>query len=282
MVSVAVARRWLQVAALTATLAVVLGACSSTSPTESDPTPSAVDVAPGRDRFAFSYQALGTSVLDCVLPNRRLSGHVYDGESFVLIVDDDAEIRHRDAVTYLDPALFDSGLGIDSWITVPDDHLAGASEMLQRALGTDVASFLRSGMPPADGNATVRAALDTGASPEPVESLTRQDGSPVPGWRVAVPDTETDGRDVAPVLTYWLDDTAVVRLIVQDSRPGEPGQPDPDTGWLIDYQPLPDQAVMPPAPSPTATWDAGLALSAPRRDGCDLEIGPGDDRPPAP
>ncbi len=282
MVSVAVPRWWLQVAALVVAIAMSGVACSNRSEPQGRPPPSPTDIAPPQARFAFSYRALGTSVLDCVVPNRRFTGQVHDDETFVLIADDGAEVLHRDATTYLDSALFDDRLDLDSWLSVADQQLSEAIPSLQTAIGADLASFLRSGASPVDGNTSVRAALETGAEPVPIAPFTRRDGSAVPGWRVALPDGGTDDRGVRPVLSYWLDDAEVVRVVIQDSRPGEPGEPDPDTGWLIDYQALPDGAVPPPAPGEAVAWRAALELMAPLRQGCDLEIGPGDPTPPAP
>ncbi|MDE0804162.1 MAG: hypothetical protein OSA99_12650 [Acidimicrobiales bacterium] len=217
-----------------------------------------------------------------MIPNRRFTGQVHDDETFVLIADNGAEVLHRGATTYLDSALFDDRLGLDGWVTIQDDQLSEAMSSLQPTIGADLASFLRSGAPPVDGNATVRAALETGAVPMPIEPFTRRDGSVVSGRQVALPDDGTADRSVVPVISYWLDDAEVVRVVIQDSRPGAPGEPDPDTGWLIDYQILSEVAMAQPAPDETVAWRAALDLAAPRREGCDLEIGPGDETPPAP
>ena len=241
-----------------------------------------MEVAAERVRFSFTYRALGTSVLDCVVPNRSFAGQVHDAASFVLTTEGGGEIRHLDGTSYLSPELFDDGLGLDAWITVPDDRYAAAVDALQTALGVDLVSYLRSGARPVDGNATVRAALEAGAEPVPVDALRGAAGAELPGWRLTLPDSEAGDRATAPVVDYWLAGNDVVRVIIRDSLPGERGEPDPDTGWMIGYQALPENVTAPSPPDATVPWGSEMVLRAPRREGCDLEIGPGGGPSPAP
>lgn len=281
MVRLAAPDRRLQVA-LVAALAVFAGGCTSAEPSPSQAAPSPTAIAAERARFAFSYRALGTSVLDCVVPNRSFAGQVYDEETFVLATDEGGEIRHLDGVIYLNPELFDDSLDLGGWIALTDDRRPAAVDALQTALGVDLASYLRPGAHPVDGNATVRAALETGAEPEPVDPLRGRAGAELPGWRLTLPDPQATEGVATPVVDYWLAENDVVRVIIRDSLPGERGEPDPDNGWMIDYQSLSEEASAPTAPEMTVPWSSEMVPRAPRQDGCELEIGPGGEPSPAP
>ena len=267
-------RRWWRSWILVALLSLLpVGACTS-SDSGDDAAPVLDHLAQPSDGFRFVYRARGTAVLDCVLPNRQLEGTVFP-DGTVLVTTETPAGEGRAIVTsdglYLSAELFSAGPDGLRWLRIDREDVERLRPQLTQILGADLTSYVGASGPPPDGNATVAALLEEG-DPERIDPTRTPDGALAKGFRFVV-----EGDGAVPVVDAWVDDDGnVVRLQARDSVAGSPGEPDPDTGWVLDYLPLPAGAAAPGAP-PTdvakVTDEALAALAPPAEDGCELEIG---------
>ena len=232
-------------------------------------------LADAPDGFGFSYQARGTGVLDCVLPNRSFDGWVFPGGALVVDAETpagEARALSLDDAVYLDDAFFAQGTVAAEWARLERPGLDATRPRLDRILGVDLTAYLVAPGPPPSGNQIVAATLERTAVDSRLGPIRAPGGAAAAGYRFVV-----DGEDAVPVIDAWVDgEGRVMRVQVQDSLADEPGKPDPDTGWIIDYQPLPPDATPPAPPADFTEATSGLLaeLTPPPRDGCDLEIGP--------
>lgn len=271
--------RWQRGRRLIISLALLtaLGSCASSSSGAGDDDPAGpgleTRLAEPRDGFRFVYRAGGTGVLDCVLPNRQLAGTVHPDGTVLLTSETPTgrgtAIVGADAV-YLSVELFSVEPGTWDWLRVGREDVDRVRPELARILGADLTSYVAASGPPPDGNATVAATLER-SDARPIDPIRTSAGTLADGFRFVV---ESDAA--VAVIDAWIDaDGEVVRLHVRDSVADSPGTPAPDTGWTLDYLPLPADATAPapPADAVEAT-DESLAELAPPVDGCELEIGP--------
>lgn len=257
-----------------------IGSCSADAPEEAsseDRQPLGLEdrLADSPTGFRFSYQARGTDVLGCVVPNRDFEGTVFDDGALSIDVDTpsgSARVLVLREAAYLDADLFAPGSLEADWARLERAGLAGAGPALGRLLGVDLASYVAAPGSPPSGNEVVAAVLDQTSVDSRLDPIRLPGGVVAAGYRLVV---EVD--DTVPVIDAWIDDEGVVvRVQVQDSLADRPGRPDPDTGWVIDYRPLPADATAPPHPADVVDATAELlgALAPPPQEGCDLEIGP--------
>lgn len=263
----AVARR-MQLAGLACLAASILvAACSTATAPASAAHALADQLATPRSAFSFDHRSRGTAVLDCVLANRSFSADVYADGSYRLRLDR-GDI-HLDATTaYLAGSLLRRIDDSARWLAVERAALPPIADELQRLFGLPVAQHLVTpGTPPA-GEQVVQAALEHAEDVSAVEPLRTSAGEPLAGYRITVA-----GPDPVPVIDTWLDANGqVIRVQVQDSLGGEPGTPNPDTGWIIDYGAEPTgEPAAPPAPA-TITADELATATAPVNVGCDLPV----------
>jgi len=203
-------------------------------------------LAAGRDLdpFRFEHRAGGTGVLDCVLPNRRISGTV-DGEAGLAILRSDAgaEIaRKRVDRVLVHRDLFAERAVPTTWLrlALPADGERRAP--LAAALGPELAGYvLDRGLPPT-GRATALAALDA------AEVVVALPEGRLDGYRITVGD-DWFGEEAAdragpgdagpgappPLIDVWLDEDDVVRRV--EVVPAQPAgeREAPSGGWTIDY-----------------------------------------------
>ena len=261
-------------------LLLLTGASCSTGgaevgPARSGQAPLEDHLAEAPPGFRFSYQARGTDVLDCVLPTRDFKGSVFAGGALSVTVETpsgDAQALSLHDAVYLEGGLFARGSVDAAWIRLQRSGLAAARPALDRVLGVDLAAYIAAPGPPPSGNEVVAAALARTAVDSRLDPIQLRNGAAAAGYRFVV-----DGDPPVPVIDAWVDgEGVVVRIQVQDSLADQPGKPDPDTGWITDYGPLPRDATAPPQPDGFVEATAGLLakLAPPRPDGCELEIGP--------
>ena len=230
--------------------------------------------------FGFSYQARGTRVLDCVLPNRSFDGRVFPGGAFVLDAETPAGAARAlslDDAVYLDDAFFAQGTVAAEWVRLTRLGLDAARPSLDRILGVDLAAYLAAPGSPPSGNQIVAATLERTVVDSRLGPIRAPGGAAAAGYRFVV-----EGEDPVPVIDGWVDgEGRVVRVQVQDSIADEPGEPNPDTGWIIDYKALPPGATAPAPPGDFVEATSGVLadLAPPMRDGCELEIGPAPTAP---
>lgn len=266
-------RRWCRSWILVALLSLLPVAACTSQRSQEEP-PSALDgLAEPRDGFRFVYRARGTGVLDCVLPNRQLEGTVFP-DGTVLVTTETPAGEGRAIVAsdglYLSSELFSAGSGGPRWLRIDRGDVERLRPQLSRILGADLTSYVAASGPPPDGNATVAAILEEG-DPEPIDPIRTPDGALAPGFRFVV-----EGDGAVPIVDAWVDgDGNVFRVQIRNSVAGSPGEPAPDTGWVLDYLPLPPGTAAPDAPADAArvTDEALGALAPPVEDGCELEIG---------
>lgn len=266
-------RRWWRSRIVVALLS-LLPVAACTSQQSQDEPPSALDdLAAPRDGFRFVYRARGTGVLDCVLPNRQLEGTVFPDGTVLVTTETPAgqgtAIMKPDTV-YLSADLFSAPPDGPRWLRIDQEDVERLRPRLARILGADLTSYVAASGPPPDGNATVAATLEED-DPEPIDPIRTPDGALAQGFRFVV-----DSDDAVPVVDAWIgDDGNIARVQVRDSVAGSPGEPAPDTGWVLDYLALPAGTVSPDAPADAArvTDEALGALAPPVDDGCELEIG---------
>ena len=275
------ARRGTAVGGVGGLLLFVLAAVSCTRDTDDDSVPEGQPVAL-EDRladppagFRFSYQARGTDVLDCVLPNRDFEGTVFPDDTLSIAIETPAGpasvVAFRDGV-YLDTELFAAGSVDADALRFERARLADVRQPLDRILGVALAAYIAAPGPPPSGAEVVSAALEQTSVDSRLDPIRLPGGVAAAGYRLVV-----EGDGTVPVIDAWIDDEGVVvRVQVQDSLADRLGQPNPDTGWVIDYRPLPADATAPRQPADVVDATAELlgALAPPPQEGCDLEIGP--------
>lgn len=265
-------------------LVFLVAGCTSSGPEA--PTPasaveleSAIGASPAT--FSFTYRARGTEVLDCVLPNREFTGTVFgSGDFTILDPDRTAPLLTRiEDTTYLSGDLFADGSIEGDWLSLGPEDLVRFDETIRRSLGTDLSSYVLSLTPPATGGDIALDAIDDARSIVPIDPI-RIDADLALGHRLLI-----DGADDEPgvVLDVWIGSQGqVARVQVQRARADEPDLPNPDSGWLIDYGPLPTNQDSPDPPERAV--DAAAvdpdSLGPPVKQGCDLEIGPEPSTPP--
>jgi hypothetical protein len=210
-----------------------------------------VRLAASRDvaRFGFDHRAGGTGVLDCVLPNRRISG-IVDLEAGAAILRDDAgaEVARRSVdQAWLHRDLFAGGVVPTTWLHLELPASAERRAQLTTALGTELAGYVLAEGLPATGRATAQAALDAAQRVDVLPSERSHDGRR-DGYRITVEQDrfadlasngERGARSVTDVLSptvdVWLDERdRVLRVVVVPAR--RPGAQDGTSGgWAIDY-----------------------------------------------
>lgn len=109
------------------------------------------DRGPG---YTFSYEALGSSILDCTMPNRRFTGRA-DRYGISIFNDKGQPIAvTRDDRTYIHTRLFAPGTTNATWIKIIED------DSLNEIIGSDLAGYLRNPQPPTSPWEVLTAALD--------------------------------------------------------------------------------------------------------------------------
>ena len=274
-----VAARMQVVPVLTGLLLMVLAGCvTGDHQSTADEAPDGslrAQLANTQGGFTFKYQTRGTQVLDCILPNRSFEGLVYPGGTFELSTETPAgmgQVIAVDGTVYLSANIFADGTVPTPWLGVSRLDMDAVAVPLRQTLGTGIASYVLSPGVPPDGNAIAWAALDQAPVSGRLEPFRTAAGQVAQGHRIVV-----EGEPPVPVIDAWLgSDGHIVRIQVQDSLPGQPGTPNPDTGWIIDYAPLPPSASPPVEPTGVTPWESiePAQLVAPAREGCDIEIGP--------
>ena len=242
-------------------------------------------------RFAFTYRAGGTRVLDCVLPNRAFTVAV-DRVSGVM------ELRGRPSIppfaivwpgreAFLHRSLFADGIVSTTWLRV--DHPVGreAAERLRRVLGVDLGGYVLTAELAPSGRATVLAALEVAGDVSRLDGQTPEAGT-ADGFRITAdaeklddvtsPSIEVDVDEAAsvkvvPVFEVWVDGRGeVVRL---DVRPDTPGSEADEAagGWAVEYSRLSDSFGLRPTDDVTdlADIDADV-LRPPVPGGCALPL----------
>lgn len=263
-------------------LVLLIGCTSSGS--ETPTPPSIVDlesaIGPNPEDFAFTYRSRGTDVLDCVLPNRDFTGTVLGSGDFTIREPEQGAplvIRIEDT-TYLSGELFSDGSLERSWVSLRPKDLDRLEDAIRRSLGTDLSAYVLSRTRPATGRDIAVDAIDDATSIIPIDPI-RVGGDIVAGQRLVIPGAPDDP---GLVIDAWVDSLGqVTRVQVQRAQPDDPAEPNPDSGWLVDYRPLstpPDPADPPDDVVDGATVDPG-SLDPPVKRGCELEIGPDPSAP---
>ena len=226
--------------------------------------------------FVMTYRSGGTTVLDCVLPNR----------SFVITVAGssvEARAASRGDVLAtragedlrLSPALFEPGPLGNRWLSI-DLGQATTSERrrLLELLGPDLASYLLIVELPPSGEQTARAAVDASMS---ASRLGRDEiaGRSVEGFRLeldpqlyesAAPSTSPPDADApVPLIDVWMDDDDAVARVTVNPPAGSQ-----TSGWVIDFEALEDGSLAPLADPTVAASEISLEVLSPAPDECEL------------
>ena len=245
---------------------VVLGACSST-PTNpvSELQERIGDPRPPED-FVMTYRSGGTTVLNCVLPNRTfvisVVGDVLEvwsstSSATLLAIRSAGDLR-------LSNALFEPGPLAERWLSVDLQRISAPDlARLGELLGPDLASYLLVVPMPPSGRQIADAALDAATSAQALEPE-QISGRPAEGYRL-----QLDARDyreasaptavlpaadsAAPSIDIWLDeDDAVARVIVTPPAGGD------TSGWVIDFDDAIARPSSPRRPSSLPVDDVDL------------------------
>lgn len=277
-------------ALLALTVAVIVGATAATWLLGGDPSSSTAEELADRlaargdpDRFSFDHRAGGTGVLDCVLPNRRISGTVdYEAGLAVLRSDSGTEIaRKRVDSVLLHRDLFADRVVPTTWLrlTLPADGVRRAR--LETALGPELSGYVLDRALPATGRATALAALEVA---EGVDALR---AARFDGYRIRIEGDRfadiapSEGRPAAarsdgapPTIDVWLDGDDVVRriVVVPGRRSGE--REGASGGWAIDYEPdvSPVDDRTPTSVTDIMDVDLGRLRAGGATGECDLEL----------
>lgn len=245
---------WCRLAILIGAVVIPLGSCEGSREDPAAELKARLDASAGQ-RFGFLYEAGGTAVLDCMLPNRQFHVTV-DPTSGVVEVRREGPSGSPLAVSRPNGVLIHrsafAGTSVPTeWISVPGAPGDPAPEVVSAALGVDAASYVLSPGVPDDGAGMVAALLDSATEVTALD-VELEDIPSVDGYRLQLPaDAKTSpagSRDV--VVDVWVDqDQAVRRVIVF-----EPGS---DTsGWTLNFTD-PAQAL---DVSPAAVTDLSDAL----------------------
>jgi hypothetical protein len=252
-----------------AVVASVIGGCSA--PTEQRDLVRRLEAVDVSARFSFDYSAAGTDVLSCALPTRRF-GVVVDRVEGVVAVRDDA--GHLIAVSTADRILlagtqFASPSLADAWVEAEVPLDPARLDLVRRALGVDVATYVLTNALPADGQAT---AVELVASATEVSVLRREDGGEAV-YRVEVIADEEAG---APAVRAEIAVTGEGRVRRVDVLPSQPAAASDDaaSGWTLEYHAAEPAPVAAPAgPAVDLLTVAPSALGPRPIAGCDLGAG---------
>lgn len=232
------------------------------------------------DWFRLRYQATGTAVLDCVWAQRSFTLDIdLDRQRLVLRDVESTEVRaHRSAERLLvHSALFQDPPFTGTWLAVDLAQIdTGSTEVLERALGVDLASYLLApGLPPS-GEDTLRAVLEVAAEIEEVDGPAAGGGQ---RYRVRVdPDRFAEAQEPTggpagdpPIIDVLIEDGRVAQITVLPASP----EARTSAGWHLDLAPLP--VPLPDAPTTGLTpiestdWSQ---LRAATLTGCELDLSP--------
>lgn len=191
----------------------------------------ALDQIPDPPAFGFTYRAQGTTVLDCVLPNREFVVKVDRDRTAMAIESVEGRLLvRRDGQSVLLGGSMFSNAPTGVRLNVPLEE--ALSPAIRRVLGVDLAGYvLADGLPdpPAE---IARAALKHATA---VDSLPSADApaSATTGYRLAVQDTSG-----AFILDVWIAvDTSIARLAVSPTSALDGTRPGDQTaaGWVSDF-----------------------------------------------
>ncbi|MFP5326672.1 MAG: hypothetical protein ACLGHT_04220 [Acidimicrobiia bacterium] len=200
-------------------------------------------------RFGFDHRAGGTGVLDCVLPNRQISGTVdFEAGAAILRAAAGAEVARKGVdQAWLHRDLFAGEVVPTTWLHLELPASGDRRAELTTALGTELAGYVLAEGLPATGRATAQAALDAAQRVDVLPSE-RFDGGRRDGYRITVAQDrfadlasseERGARSVTdvhpPTVDVWLDERDRVRriVVVPARRPGARDRT--SGGWAIDY-----------------------------------------------
>lgn len=238
------------------------------------------------DGFGFEHRAGGTRVLDCILPNRAVSGTV-DYRAGVAVLRNSAGVevaRKEPERALLHRSLFADGAVTETWLAVDLPVGDDVHEALTRTLGTELAGYLLVTGLPTSGRSTAAAALDAAERVERLGAAT-VDGRTATGYRITVAAekftaattgaTVAGERDVqAPVLDVWINARGeVARVTVLPGGPDDVAE-EVAGGWTVDYQPLgsPVAAGEPSSVSDLADIAVGRLVPPASLDGCEVPL----------
>lgn len=258
-------------------LASGIASCSSSPPSAGDELRARLRGSDDPIDFVMTYRSGGTTVLDCVLPNRSFIVAVSGSSLEVRAATGGVVLATRTGEDLrLSPALFEPGPLRSRWLSIDlADASAGEQSRLLELLGPDLASYLLVVEVPPSGEQIARAASDASVSTSRrgTEEIA---GRPAEGYRVELDPQEyesaatstfrpgADGRD-APNIEVWLDDEDVVARVTVNPPPGSPS-----SGWVIDFEALEDDRL-PPVGHPTvAATEISLERLAPAPAQCEL------------
>ena len=251
-----------------AVVAVVVGACSASS--EQRDLVRRLEAVDVPARFAFDYAAAGTEVLGCALPNRRFRVVVDRAEGVVAVRDGAGDLiaLSRPDRVVIAGSQFAAPTLADAWVEADVPLDPARSDLVRRALGVDVATYVLSDGAPADGQAT---AVELVESATTVSVLRREDG----GEAVYGIEVDADEEARAPGVRAEISVTGEGRVSRVDVLPAQPpgASDDAATGWTVEYDPAEPAPVV--APTGTTVDLSSLAPSALRPRpiaGCELGV----------
>ena len=214
------------------------------------------------DGLVIDYDATGTAVLDCMLPNRsfRVTANTRSGD---LEASDPATgepilVRTGDAV-FIHGRLTTPRLADATWWRIDDPDI----ESLTRVLGADLAGAAMA--PPSDGNDIVNDAISSGAD---IAHGDDADHS----FKIAVAGDQPGSSGLGLDITVSLDGVVTQVTATQIDDPT-------DGGFRLRFQPVgPAPRIAQPDAADVATVDVKSLSSAPIPE-CELGDSTPDDRP---
>lgn len=145
-------RRFVRAACVAAFAALAL-ACAAEPRAEATLAARVRSSDPGPN-YTFTYEALGSSILDCTSPNRRFTGRA-DREGVVIFDDRSRPITvTTPSRRLLHRRLFAPMTTRASWVEIDDD------DQVTDLIGPDLASYVGANQPPATPWETIDAAID--------------------------------------------------------------------------------------------------------------------------
>lgn len=213
-------RRFLRAACVAAFAALALG-CAAEPRAEATLAARLRNADPGPD-YTFTYGALGSSILDCTLPNRRFTGRA--DRQGVVIFDD--RLRPIAVTTpsrrLLHRRLFAPMTTRASWVEV-DDH-----DQITDLIGPDLASYIGANQPPATPWETINAAID--ASDRVHERASAQEEG-VTYWVELDGSAGAERTDQVSVVAQFDDERRLASLTVAQATTD--GVEQVEVGWRL-------------------------------------------------
>lgn len=171
--------------------------------------------------YTFSYEALGSPILDCTMPNRRFTGRadrhgvaIFDGQGRPLAVtEDDRRFVHR--------RLFVKSTSA-TWIEVGED------DALIELVGPDLAGYLGSTQPPSTPWETLTASLDDAGGVKRNRGTSQSDAAT---FTVAVDLSDQDEGASVHLVARFKDRGTLAEFTV--SQGGADGDERYEAGWRL-------------------------------------------------